>query len=301
MIKLLICKNTLYFRFHQLLGMVVFPNCKINIGLHILRKRTDGFHDIETCFYPVQWTDILEVNPSEKKTPFAYSSSGRSIYNHEANKAEISFKDNLLYKAYELVSKTHTINSAIELHLHKVLPMGAGLGGGSSDAAYFIKVLNHLFKLHLSAFEMRGMAAQLGSDCAFFIENKPVLAHGKGEKLENINLDLSGKYILIIHPNIHSDTKLAYQGVVPNENKTSLASLLQSDISDWKNTVVNDFEHSIGKAHPVILEIKETLYSLGARYAAMSGSGSAIYGIFDHQPIEIPKMWHVYSVYHGVL
>jgi 4-diphosphocytidyl-2-C-methyl-D-erythritol kinase len=297
----LCCKNTFYFRFHQFIEMVVFPNCKINLGLHVLRKRQDGFHDIETCFYPVLWTDILEVvNAIESDENFIFSSSGIMIRSNEVNSVVLDPKNNIIYKAYQILKSEYQI-PALKVHLHKILPMGAGLGGGSSDAAFFINLVNAKFQLSISLEKRKNIAAQLGSDCAFFIENKATLATGKGEILEAIDLNLMGKTIVLVHPNIHSDTSLAYAGIVPNDKKPSLKELLKAPIKDWHQTIQNDFELSVGKKYPEILQLKSELYKMGASYAAMSGSGSAVYGIFENDKVQIPENWNDYSVYKGIL
>jgi 4-diphosphocytidyl-2-C-methyl-D-erythritol kinase len=281
--------------------MVVFPNCKINLGLHVLRKRQDGFHDIETCFYPVMWTDILEVVKSEdSEENFRFSSSGITILSNEAQQKVLEPKNNIIYKAYQILKSEFQIPN-LKVHLHKCLPMGAGLGGGSSNAAFFINLVNLKFQLNISTEKRKNIAAQLGSDCAFFIENKATLASGKGEILEYIDLNLMGKTIIIIHPNIHSDTSLAYAGMVPNDNQPSLRELLKAPIQDWPQGIQNDFEISIGKKHPEILELKSELYKMGAVYAAMSGSGSAVFGIFESDKVQIPENWNAYSVYKGIL
>ncbi len=284
--------------------MIVFPNCKVNLGLHVLSKRPDGFHDIESCFYPVQWTDMLEFienkDQNDAQNELIWSSSGKSIFSNAQNIAELEQKDNLIYKAYTIIAKTYKL-PPLKVHLHKVIPMGAGLGGGSSDAAFFIKAINQYFKLGISLEERKQMAAQLGSDCSFFIENKACIASGKGEILEAINLDLSTWHIIVVHPNIHSDTKLAYAGIQANPNHPNLKTLLQMPINEWKNNVYNDFEPSVSARYPEILSIKKQLYNLGATYAAMSGSGSAVFGLFKDK-IEIPiKDWNDYSVYQGIL
>jgi 4-diphosphocytidyl-2-C-methyl-D-erythritol kinase len=282
--------------------MVVFPNCKINLGLHVLRKRADGFHDIETCFYPVMWTDILEVVPNHASSgpPFQFSSSGRLILDTASDSVPLDPENNIVYKAYGLLKANYQL-PALKVHIHKTLPMGAGLGGGSSDAAFFINLINTQFQLNIALTERKAMAAQLGSDCAFFIENKPLLAKGRGELLESIDLNLSGKTIVVVHPNIHSDTKDAYAGVEPNANQPDLKTLLSEDISNWKSTIHNAFELSISKKYPEVLKLKSQLYDLGARYAAMSGSGSAVFGLFETANVQIPKDWNVYSVYKGLL
>jgi 4-diphosphocytidyl-2-C-methyl-D-erythritol kinase len=283
--------------------MIVFPNCKINLGLHILRKRADGFHDIETCFYPIMWTDILEIispTNTHQSESFVWSQSGIAIVSSIHNNSPLALTHNIVYKAYQLIHAEFNL-PPLQVHLHKTIPMGAGLGGGSSDAAFFINTVNTHFGLNMSIGQRKKIAAQLGSDCAFFIENKPLFASGKGDELESIDINLKGKHIIVIHPNIHSDTKLAYAGVKPDANKPSLRTLLLEPINKWKDCIYNDFEQSIAGRFPEILTVKEELYKMGAIYAAMSGSGSSIFGIFDQNTGEIPYEWNEYSVYRGIL
>ena len=254
--------------------MVCFPNAKINIGLNVIEKRSDGFHNIESVFYPVGWCDVLEIIESKVqdlkfKVEFTYSGIGIP------GKAE----DNLCCKAYELISKDYPLPPA-KVHLHKIIPVGAGLGGGSADAAFFIKLLNDKFELNLSWGEMHHYAKQLGSDCSFFIGNKPAFVKGKGDDQEGIKLDLEGYNIVLIYPNIHINTAEAYAGVKPEKPSESLEKLIQLPVGQWKNKIHNDFEDSIFLKYPEIKKIKEQLYSQGAVYASMSGSGSTVYGIF---------------------
>ncbi len=257
--------------------MLVFPNCKINLGLNILQKREDGFHNIETVFYPINWNDALEViENSDSKLPFNLGISGIKINGN--------LESNLIYKAWQMISEKRKL-PAIEVHLHKKIPMGAGLGGGSSDAAFFIELLNKKFELKLTEKERLAIASQLGSDCAFFIHNQPLLAQEKGNVFSQVKLDLSNFFILIIYPNIHSNTKEAYEGITPNLSKNNLKNIIEKEpIINWKNTLINDFETSIFKRYPAIGELKKSLYKQGALYAAMSGSGSAVFGIFEKEP-----------------
>ena len=237
--------------------MVAFPPCKINLGLNVLRKRDDGYHDIETCFYPIPWTDILEVIPSDK---FEFTVSGNAIPGD----------DNLCVKAYRLLN-----TPPAKIHLHKIIPTGAGLGGGSSDAAWTLRLLNDVFQLKLSKDELKKYAAQIGSDCAFFIEDGPMIGTGRGEILRPAKVDLKGKFIVIVKPDVHVSTAEAYSGIVPKGSKLDL-----SDIRSLRN----DFEETIFKKYPAIESIKKSLYQAGATYASMSGSGSAVYGIFNDRP-----------------
>ncbi len=256
--------------------MICFPNAKINLGLNVTEKRPDGFHTIETVFYPIGWSDALEFVVAIKEKPeFNLSISGIPISG--------ALEDNLLYKAYQLIKLMKPLPS-VNVYLHKALPMGAGLGGGSADAAFFINGLNDEFSLGLSENERVTVAQQLGSDCAFFIKNKPVFAHQKGDVFKDIQLDLSACQIAVIYPNVHSNTKEAYRLVKPQAPKKSIIEIIQQPISTWKTELVNDFETSIFSQYPIVESIKQELYTCGASYAAMSGSGSAVFGLFDTLP-----------------
>jgi 4-diphosphocytidyl-2-C-methyl-D-erythritol kinase len=242
--------------------MVAFPPCKINLGLNVVRKRSDGYHDIETCFYPIPWTDILEVVPSKE---FSFTVTGNVIPG--------SNDDNLCVRAYKLLR-----TPPVKIHLHKIIPTGAGLGGGSSDAAWTLRLLNDVFDLRLTKDQLRQHAAQLGSDCAFFIDDVPMMGRGRGEVLSPVNVSLKGKFIVIVKPGIHVSTVEAYSGVIPVESHLDIENI---PVEDWKLFVKNDFERSIFEKYPVIKSVKDELYKAGAIYASMSGSGSAVYGIFS--------------------
>lgn len=248
--------------------MIVFPNAKINIGLNVVEKRPDGFHNIESIFYPVlELFDVLEVIVSDK---LKFTSSGISIPGNN--------QENLCLKAYHLIKADFDVAS-VHIHLHKVIPIGAGLGGGSSDAAFTLKVLNQLFELNLTDEQLINYARKLGSDCAFFIKNEPVYAFGKGDEFEPITLDLSKFDIKIEYPNIHVGTAEAYAGVKPKKSEINLKEVIQLPISEWRNKLKNDFEDSIFPNHPQIKALKEQFYSEGALYASMTGSGSAVFGL----------------------
>lgn len=255
--------------------MISFPNAKINLGLQITSKRKDGYHDIETCMVPIPLFDALEMILDKKST---WNSSGLEIPGDS--------KDNLILKAEKLLRKDFPDLPNLNIHLHKNIPMGAGLGGGSADGAFALKLMNNLFDLHLDDFFLEEYAAQLGSDCPFFIENTPKIARGRGEILEPIDLSLQGTYIVLINPGIHIGTKEAYAGVTPAVPKVNLAEVLQNR-NRWKAELVNDFELSIFKNHPEIEAIKSKMYSAGAFYSAMSGSGSSVFGLFDMQPSDL--------------
>jgi len=264
--------------------MVVFPISKINLGLNILRKRKDGYHDISTCFYPVPYTDILEILPGKGETTFA--ATGLAIPGY-AN-------DNICIKAWELVDQKHGIGP-VRIHLHKIIPTGAGLGGGSSDAAYTLKVLNDLFELRLTTELLAQYALELGSDCPFFIEGKPVLASGRGEMFESTNFSLSGYYLVLLYPAVHVSTAMAYAGVKPGEPIQTLRSILgDMPVDSWRGAIKNDFEESVFEKFPKLSTLKQVLYEAGALYASMSGSGSSVYGIFTSEPTlpgDLPVVW----------
>ncbi|GMQ31192.1 4-(cytidine 5'-diphospho)-2-C-methyl-D-erythritol kinase [Algoriphagus confluentis] len=252
--------------------MITFPNAKINLGLHITSKRKDGYHDIETCMVPIPLCDALEMVLDKKPS---WNSSGLTIPGDP--------KDNLILKAEKLIRKDFQGLPNLSIHLHKNIPMGAGLGGGSADGAFALQLMNNLFDLHLDDFFLEEYAAQLGSDCPFFIENTPKIARGRGEILEPIDLLLKGSYLVLINPGIHVGTKEAYAGVTPCPPKVKLEEIL-ADRSLWKAELSNDFEPSIFKNHPEIAGIKEKMYEAGAFYSAMSGSGSSVFGLFEEKP-----------------
>jgi 4-diphosphocytidyl-2-C-methyl-D-erythritol kinase len=270
--------------------MIQFPNAKINLGLQLVRKRPDGFHDLVSCFYPVRWTDALEILPAQGEASFTLS--GLPVPGNPTA--------NLCWKAYELLRRDFDL-PPIQMHLHKVIPMGAGLGGGSADAAVTLKILNELFNLNLSEDALENYARQLGSDCAFFIRNQPVLAVEKGDVFEPIELDLTGWHLVLVYPNLAISTAEAYAAVSPRLPGNSLKTLLAQEVSSWKNEVVNDFERSLFPNHPILADLKQQLYDLGATYASMSGSGSTMYGLFQ-SPLAAPLPFpQEYSVWQGVL
>ena len=250
------------------------------MGLHIVSKRADGYHELETIFYPIDWCDVLEIVPSDEQQ---FTSSGLAIPG----------KGNLCLDAYHLLKADFDI-SAVHIHLHKVIPIGAGLGGGSSDAAFTLKGLNELFDLKLSNEQLQAYAVQLGADCPFFVENKPMLATGIGEVLSPIELDLSNYHLAIVKPDIHVSTAEAYSSVVPNQPTHSLADLIRQPIVDWQ--VQNDFEKSVFAQYPEVEKLKQSLYEKGAVYAAMSGSGSAVFGLFKELPL---LSFENYSISHS--
>jgi 4-diphosphocytidyl-2-C-methyl-D-erythritol kinase len=252
--------------------MINFPNAKINIGLNITERRPDGYHNLETIFYPVQIKDALEVIEAPE---LSFESSGLDIPGR--------MEDNLCIKGYHLLKKDFDL-PPVKIHLHKNIPIGAGLGGGSADAAFFIRLMNDKFNLDLTIDQQLSYARKLGADCAFFIENKPVFAFEKGDEFETIKLDLSGYSIALVMPDVHISTSEAYSGVKPMPVKQSLFDLIYEPIGEWKNFIKNDFELNIFKNHLEIRGVKAALYEAGAIYASMSGSGASVFGIFDKTP-----------------
>ncbi len=253
--------------------MVIFPNCKINLGLHITGKRPDGFHELETAFYPVRLHDILEVVTS---TELQFDSTGLPIPGNPDK--------NLCLQAYHLLKTDYPELPPVGMHLHKMIPMGAGLGGGSADGAFALRLLNEKYKLNIPTQDLIVYAAKLGSDCPFFIINQACFATGRGEILNPIQLDLSKYYFVLVNPGIHVNTKWAFDQITPAPSNKNLASILTEPIEEWPNLLFNDFEAPITKAYPAIGNIKNQLYQLGASYAAMSGSGSTVFGIFKTKP-----------------
>lgn len=271
--------------------MLVFPNAKINIGLRITEKRSDGFHNLQSCFYPVSWTDALEIIPFEDGSETQFCSSGLNIPGGS--------NTNLCVRAYDLLKADFQL-PPVQVHLHKIVPIGAGLGGGSADAAFALKLLNERFGLGLSPARLEDYARVLGSDCAFFVQNRPMYCVEKGDVFEEISIDLSGYYMLLVYPNLAISTAEAYAGVRPHQPEVPLRSQLQAPIDTWRNTVHNDFEDSLFPSYPILAQIKQQLYDLGAVYASMSGSGSTVYGIFN-APVDLPNQFQPYSVWQGKL
>lgn len=257
--------------------MVSFPNCKINIGLNITEKRTDGFHNLETIFYPVPFYDVLELIVSKDAAlpPFLLETSGLEVQG--------SKEDNICYKAYELVKDKMQNPFSLQMHLLKNIPMGAGLGGGSADGAYALKLLNEKLRLDLSSQQLEQLALELGSDCPFFIRNKPCYASGRGERMEEINLDLSGYYLVLVNPGIHIHTGKAFSLIRPQKPIQNLRELIQLPLKEWQGNIVNDFEEPVMHWYPGIKAVKKQLLDAGALYVSMTGSGSTVYAIFDRE------------------
>jgi 4-diphosphocytidyl-2-C-methyl-D-erythritol kinase len=291
--------------------MVVFPNCKINLGLHVVRKREDGYHDLETIFYPLPLRDALEVikadgrrqkaetgNPrqvgagwqsAEQSEPVALHLSGLIVQGSAA--------DNLCVKAYNLLKKDHPQITAIDLYLHKAIPMGAGLGGGSADGAFTLQALTDKFQLNLSREKLLDYSLQLGSDCPFFIINKPCYATGRGELLQSIQLDLSAYSFLVVHPGVHINTGWAFSQLTPAPSPQPLPEIIQQPVASWRNNLTNDFETPVCKHHPDLQAIKDALYEAGALYASMTGSGSCFYGLFPKNQLPALQWPAQYAVF----
>lgn len=258
--------------------MITFPNAKINLGLNIVEKRPDGYHNLETIFYPINLQDALEVTRRENNDKeYTLHISGSPL--------EGEPEDNLVVKAYKLLKKDYPGLLPVDIHMYKHIPAGAGLGGGSSDAVCMIKLLNDKFSLELSTERMEEYAVKLGADCSFFIRNKPVFATGIGNLFEPVELSLKGYHIILIKPDIFVSTRDAFAEIKPVRPAVSLKEIVKQPMETWKNSMKNDFEDSVFKKFPEIAAIKDELYDLGAVYAAMSGSGSSVYGIFK-APIE---------------
>ncbi|MDR1793279.1 MAG: 4-(cytidine 5'-diphospho)-2-C-methyl-D-erythritol kinase [Bacteroidales bacterium] len=258
--------------------MVIFPTAKINIGLYISGKRNDGFHEIETVFYPVKnFSDVLEIVPAKQRKAGCY-------FQQSGNMQPLAKGENLVEKAYQLLSQQYQL-PPVNIFLHKNIPSMAGLGGGSSDAACCLLLLNKLFSINLNINQLKHFATQLGSDCAFFIENRPALGKGKGDELHSIDIEqLNGKYIHIITPPITISTSAAYKNcIISAPPQPSLQERLKAPLSEWKDLIVNDFEKTLFPLYPQLTAIKADLYRKGAIYASLSGSGSAIYGIFEQK------------------
>ena len=251
--------------------MVTFPNAKINIGLNITRRREDGYHDLETLFYPIDLCDVLEIVPSNTGTT-TMSITGIDI--------EGDIEKNLVMRAYRILQSQYNL-PPVKIYLHKIIPFGAGLGGGSADAAYTLRMLRDMFALPLDDDALAATATRLGADCPFFIYNRPLIATGIGDRFDTVDFTLKGKEIVLVKPPIGVSTAEAYAGVTPQKTEIPLREKLARPMGEWRNAVVNDFEKSIFALHPRIADIKEQLYNSGAVYASMSGSGSSVFGIFE--------------------
>ena len=258
--------------------MIVFPNAKINLGLHVISKRPDGYHNLETVFYPVQLADALEMVEADQ--------TGLSV---SGIAPDIPSGKNLVLKACALLQAEFDL-PPVHFHLHKIIPNGAGLGGGSSDAAFTLKMLNDFYELGLGAGQLKKYASKIGADCPFFIGNQPTFAEGTGNRLNPCEVDLSDFHFIIAKPDVSVSTSEAYSRIVPSGSELNLKEILSLPPEKWKDNLVNDFEYSVFKQYPEIEHLKNSLYKAGAAYASMSGSGSAVYGIFRHLPSDIHRM-----------
>lgn len=267
--------------------MICFPNAKINIGLHITERRSDGYHNLESVFYPINIQDALEVVSAAK---LDFSASGIEIPGN--------MEDNLCVKAYHLLKKDYVL-PPVHIHLHKHIPIGAGLGGGSSDAAFFIKLMNEKFELGLRDEQMEAYCRHLGADCAFFIQNKSVFAYGKGDQFLPVKLDLSAYFMVLVMPDVQVSTSEAYRGVKPALPKIKMIDVVENDPLTWQNVLKNDFEASVFDKFPVIRGVKAALYESGAIYAAMSGSGSSVFGIFKEK-VKLSELEQKFQVFYGI-
>lgn len=259
--------------------MILFPPAKINLGLNVLHKREDGYHEIESCMYQIPLFDSLEILKSDT---FKFIQTGLTVDSEQ--------EDNLVVKAFRLMQERFSIGN-VYMHLLKSIPMGAGLGGGSADATYVILELNTLFELNLSNNEMRKLAGELGSDCPLFVEKGVQIAKGRGEVLENLNFSLHGKFLKIVNPGIHIGTKEAYANIEFSHAK-SIVEVLAQPIETWKTDLTNSFESTAFRNHPEIEPIKNQLYSEGAEYASMTGSGSTLFGIYSKEPEKSFPMYY---------
>ena len=260
--------------------MITFPIAKINLGLNVVEKRLDGYHNLQTVFYPVPIMDALEIAPMSEGFPSDVDCDLKVTNIH----IEGDEQRNLVVRAYQLLKKDFPKLPRIHTHLWKGIPTQAGMGGGSSDCAYMIRLLNETFDLQLTNEQMQQYAAQLGADCAFFIESVPCYAEGIGEQLEPISLDLSGWYIGVVRPDVPVPTKEAFSRIHPHYPSLSCREVVMQPVETWRDNLINDFEESVFALHPEIGAVKEQLYKMGATYAAMSGSGSALFGLFKEEP-----------------
>lgn len=267
--------------------MVRFPNSKINLGLHILGKRNDGYHNLETVFYPLGVKDALEVQTAPSNQATTLTITGLPVSGNQ--------QSNLCYKAWQLLKTDFTLLPNVNIHLHKAIPMGAGLGGGSADGAFMLLMLNEKYNLALSEEKLINYALQLGSDCPFFIKNIPCFATGRGEELEPVSVPLMDYYFYIVNPNIHINTAEAFAALQYTLHQTSIEEIIKLPVTEWKDNLVNDFEMGIAQKHTEIAAVKQSLYNNGAVYAAMTGSGSTVFGIYTSVPNKITFPPHFFT------
>ena len=276
-------------------AMLLFPNAKLNLGLHVVRRRPDGFHELETAFVPIQWCDALEVLPPSTLLPSpppTLTLTGRPIPGDPAA--------NLCLRAWELLRADFPALPPAHLHLHKVVPIGAGLGGGSADAAFALRGLNEVFGLGLSAEELLPYARRLGADCAFFLLNRPALATARGDEFAPLALpQLAACAVAVVWPGVGISTAEAFRGVTPAAPAAPLAEVLARPVAEWRGALVNDFEAALAPRFPVLAQVKERLYAAGAAYAALSGSGSAVFGIFTGEAVPALAWPEEFAVWRG--
>lgn len=268
--------------------MICFPNAKINLGLNIVQKRADGYHDIETVFYPVPVKDALEIVKADETT---FSQTGIPV--------DAPADDNLVMKALNRMKRQFDL-PPLEIHLLKAIPFGAGLGGGSSDAAFMLKLVNEFCSLALNDDELEEIAAGIGADCPFFIRNRPTFATGTGNLFTPVDLSLENYHLCLVKPDVWVSTRQAYASVHPCTPEIALTEIVKQPVAEWKTLMKNDFEESVISRYPVIGEIKDTLYARGALYASMSGSGSSVYGIFK-DPVNMKNLFPSCFVWEGIL
>lgn len=267
--------------------MICFPNAKINLGLRVTEKRPDGYHNLETVFYPIGLKDALEVVPSPNEKPYSLE-----VKTLDTECLDMDEEKNIVTKAFRLMESRFSLQPTA-FFLKKGIPTGAGLGGGSSDAAYALKIINLVNNLGLTDSELELFSAQIGADCAFFIKNKPIFASGIGTDFEDVTLNLGGLFLVLLKPNVHVSTAEAYSLVHPAHPTRSLKEWIGYPIETWRDNVINDFENSVFMKYPIIGDIKETLYRNGAVYASMSGSGSSVYGLFK-SPVDLKAIFPDY-------
>ncbi|MDO7874059.1 4-(cytidine 5'-diphospho)-2-C-methyl-D-erythritol kinase [Hymenobacter sp. ASUV-10] len=274
--------------------MLTFPNAKLNLGLYVTARRPDGYHTLESAFVPLPWCDALELVPAPANQSSSLALTGRPIPGDPAT--------NLCLRAYELLKADFPALPPVQLHLHKIVPIGAGLGGGSADAAFALKLVNSEFDLGLSEDALESYARRLGADCAFFIRNQPVLAVEKGDVFEPLDLNLKGTACAVIYPGLHISTAEAYGRITPRPPQHELRAALAQPMATWRDTVSNDFEEALTPHYPVLGEIKQLLYAAGATYASLSGSGSAVYGLFSgHETVPSLSAKDDYLLWTGLL
>ncbi|MCF0235249.1 MAG: 4-(cytidine 5'-diphospho)-2-C-methyl-D-erythritol kinase [Bacteroidaceae bacterium] len=270
--------------------MVVFPCSKINLGLNIVERRSDGYHNLETVFYPIPLHDNLEVISVKNATQdYLLHKTGLEIEGEDDN--------NLVVKVFRLLKEEFSQIPSVEIWLHKRIPSGAGLGGGSSDAAYMMRLLNEKYDLKMTDEDIEYRLSRLGADCPFFYHSRPAYATGIGDQLLPIDFDLAGYTLVLVKPDVHVSTREAYSLVHPKPSSQSLLFALSQPIETWRETVKNDFEFSVFKQYPAIAAIKQTLYDMGAVYASMSGSGSSVFGLFRRSQPEAAEVFSDCFVY----